>query len=531
MFSWLLSDTTYYVGGILLGLAGLSFLITGMCGRKPKKPTCRKCRYDMSAASSLTCSECGCVHRNAQQLLKRPVRLRRIALSLLLIAFVCYAHFWPEVKHRQAAFKEPWHLSIVPTTAWIMMLPTLSDEDWRLFSKRLDFERREYVTIKYWRNSGSFCGGSMSFETKVPLLPRWQLWLLARACNQILLDPTAREHRREAALDWAWAASERVDSANETLCTALHNSAPQVRHRAVHMLHTNAPLAAFALPQLSAMLNDPDPNLTLEVAHAMLEIRCQADALRPAEREAFDQARTQIHAILEGRLSSFLSREFSDRVCAYMPTDPVLVRLVVLRTAIEGKPYTAWGKATVEHLGEDFSAWAELMPFILDKLLHKTDDIPSEYERPILAIGAIREEDKPLVRRLLAEAKGYRRTILLEAFAKLDARSADLLSFLARDPARDIAESALYTLQEKRIYTRDSIMAMATAAFDRTDLIPWTVDEILEGLSEAPPELLALLNSHLLDPRPRARQMAAAGLNRWATHRGPTASTTPSSVP
>ncbi|MEX2215312.1 MAG: hypothetical protein WD768_14360 [Phycisphaeraceae bacterium] len=116
MLTWLLSDTTYYLGGVLFAIVGLYLLITGWRGRRITKPTCRKCRYDMSASPSLICPECGRKHRHAGELWVGRMRRWRFVFGLLLVSLVLYAHCWPVVKWRQWSLQEPWHQSVVPTT-------------------------------------------------------------------------------------------------------------------------------------------------------------------------------------------------------------------------------------------------------------------------------------------------------------------------------------------------------------------------------------------------------------------------------
>ncbi|MEX2215313.1 MAG: HEAT repeat domain-containing protein [Phycisphaeraceae bacterium] len=534
MLAWLLSDTAYYLGGVLFAIVGLYLLITGWRGKRPAKPTCRKCRYDMSAATSLSCSECGTKHRDAGYLWKSRARKLRLLMGLLLVGFVYYAHSWPEVKWRQWTLKEPWFKSVVPTSVWIVLMPKLEEENWKLIATRIEHATHMAQAEFDPSMALSSTGGQLIVRAQSATslfsdddddqgkpddiaLPRWQLWLLMRSCDAMLRDKMTNSDVRTLLVKWSVLASPRVASAVEPLSAALS----EPNWDALRAIGAMGSRGSSAIPSLVTEVNNYPNPFAAECALTLLKLRAHLKGHESSLIQSFESARPAVLSLLQNHLSAFVAHKFDSVTRDYIISDRTLDRLTILRALLRHENSPIWADAGLKCVQGNWSNAADLMPLLMNQLTDTSKLQPGEYvlSHAIKSIGRIRKEDESTIRTIIANTNAHGRGVLLLTIRMLDKSTLNTLMILARDPNVEIADGALHALQAIPDKSHATIVEMASSVLGHAEQTRWTVVDVLRELKSLPPEALDLLASHVSDPRQRARELAVAGLMRWAPQR------------
>ncbi len=317
---WYLTDISLWVITTIIGLIGFVLAVRGLIGDRARgRPTCFKCRYDMSTLESLACPECGHVHALRKHLFKTRRYYRRFILGTLLLLMALHCHTGPEVQYRREQLGEKWWESIVPTTVWIVMLPYLEDERVDFLDDRV---RRPEPTnpnapSPAYLFAASFRGddepldelfhASTSSAIWSGSLSDWQCRLLANAVRRRLeripytppsptLGLPPRAQPREIAADWvshmraqvnvledlialssdgdpavrrkallALRDETRIDKVRPVLLAALDDSDTTVRLAATQVLGRFGPKASAAVPALLTAISHPSNNTNVDV--------------------------------------------------------------------------------------------------------------------------------------------------------------------------------------------------------------------------------------------------------------------------
>ncbi len=291
MSAWLLSDWTLWIATIVLGLVGQALALRGLWGDWARgKPHCRKCWYEMTGSESLTCPECGHVHKSRRTLFASRRHWKKAFVGTALFAIALYCHTGPDVQYRRGVLGEKWWQSVVPTTAWIAMLGEL-EEDWQyeLLEKRLEVtaDRQQLAQSVGWlvRNSGGpplmnppMSGNTLFAEfdsvdhfkpAKIDNLNFIARSLLLRGSQAVI----ARKNHpvnsaRMQCVQWISALRDD-EAAVQALIELANDSDRQVRDVAIHALGDTTILSDNVVYALVAQLRDPEIKVREAAADAL----------------------------------------------------------------------------------------------------------------------------------------------------------------------------------------------------------------------------------------------------------------------
>jgi HEAT repeat protein len=239
MPAWLLSDWVLWVLTVLCGLIGFTLAVRGLIGDRARgRPTCWKCRYDLSAspatasatATATACPECGHCHKKRKQLFKTRRYWFRFLFGATLFMIALYCHTGPEVQRRRGELGEKWWESVVPTTGWIVMLPKLKPDHLDLLTKRLRQPMNDgtggMVTLA--QDTVGLAGRSDPPES-LPMLAPWQTSLLVSSCVRMMEDPATTSNDRLRCIHWVADAASKSEAGARVLLSLLDDEDDDIR--------------------------------------------------------------------------------------------------------------------------------------------------------------------------------------------------------------------------------------------------------------------------------------------------------------
>ena len=166
-------------------------------------PRCRRCGYDMTGASSLACPECGRLHKDEKQLLRRRRSRKWIAIACVLLAVLPVSlTYGPTVQqrmHKGEAFIQ----AAVPTTVYCLLIPSLGDDALHVLMDRGDWHinigvspySSPYTQPPAGHPPTYYFPGEAEYADYQRKLIIWQ-------CGRVFRDPSASVDRRAQMLEW-----------------------------------------------------------------------------------------------------------------------------------------------------------------------------------------------------------------------------------------------------------------------------------------------------------------------------------------
>lgn len=304
MLDYLKSDAGYWTVGSVLGAVGLYFLLRGLIGWRARgRPRCWKCRYDMTGAAGLGCPECGYVNRNEKYLTKTRRLWKRAIFGAMLCLMCSYMLGYPQIHFRRDKLGEPWYTAVVPTTAFIMLLPSLNEWDTFTLDNRLFRERERAfapsMTVVIY-DDGTFSewddGIDMPARSPAGVIWIWQESLLRWRCRSMLSDektlrlpPT--DNQLWLPIYWLGATSAGDADAARLIRPALRSSDETVRRYAAHSLGSIGVSEETVVDALSdaviKLLQRPGKNPMIEF-RAMTRLRPVTERLAEHMADLFE---------------------------------------------------------------------------------------------------------------------------------------------------------------------------------------------------------------------------------------------------
>jgi len=545
--SWYLSDWVLWILTVLIGLIGLALALRGLFGDRARgRPHCWKCRYEMTGTEGLTCPECGHVNKSRTVLFKTRRYYKRFVFGALLFMLALYCHTGPQVQYRRGVLGEKWWESIVPTTVWIVLLPSLEDE-------RVEFlDRRVWpAQIDVGPKGGGTSGGSATTlfgddsdydpfdDVRLPIdatdqIPSWQAPLLVRAAMKKLeasrptapppvlqantgifgwtftarfalvrwviglrhamdvsdelmsiLQPPFEEEslRADAALALGdQPEAKPVDEIVEALIKALDDPSPSVREAACSGLALLGPRAGKAAPRLALLLRD----------HANEGTVTTIDRDRMFREESI--AAAAMRAIIK-----------------INPTEPG--PLVPLLNA-DNERTREWAMAALKRLAKDGAdVWVHLVDIVIDEDRYylnaylaldsvgvKVRDTPEHDAALRKLFTALRSADKPLQRQTRdifinwgTEMLPILRWAVRQDDMDIHDECAQFVIFLAKDAAEVATPLVKSMLRDPKRFK-------------------YTMAEMVAYIGPAKPELLAVLLDALSADDEAVRDAARSAL-------------------
>ena len=219
-----------------VGLVGLWFIVRGLFHDRAKgRPRCPKCLYDLTAralaqpdALPMDCPECGRVIRKHWQLFMTRPHKRITTLGLILLIGCLYGS---QVRHRVQEGDESFVTAIVPTTYWIVVSPSSSEE---VFNRVVD---------RAWPYRWGSEGDALWF---------WQRALLVKASHRILQKETGSFAASAMRVQFELAKSS--DAALASIIEALGSRDLDIRRQAMYYLPVFAERSWPAWRQVTAIL-------------------------------------------------------------------------------------------------------------------------------------------------------------------------------------------------------------------------------------------------------------------------------------
>jgi hypothetical protein len=251
-----------WVAGIVLFLAGLYVLARALfADRSRGRRRCPRCWYDMDAAPTLRCPECGKEARTAAALLRTRRHKRRAALALLLLGLGCLAGIAPRL------IRDPW--GTLPTPLLSVVLWFYDDPSDTIFTnmaaalyagKTTAFERLMLARYCARKLSDPNLGGGTIPGLGVPPSgttprPAWSMIGFYNAQGQLLTVVTRLGKEARPAIPAVIALSRTPSPGNEQAIHTLVQlwpGTPALRERVVECLEGSERTRASTLLSISA---------------------------------------------------------------------------------------------------------------------------------------------------------------------------------------------------------------------------------------------------------------------------------------